>query len=73
MGASVSSMYASELGYSTSDGGEIPPGGTVGSASWTFHWHPVDTVTISRVALYPTGACDLEDLIDVHMGGDKPA
>lgn len=25
------------------------------------HWHPVESVTIERPRLCPTGACDLED------------
>ena len=33
MGASVSSVYAGELGHSTSDGSEIQPGAIAGPAS----------------------------------------
>jgi hypothetical protein len=36
-------------------------------------WYPVEAVTISRPRLCPTGGCSLEDVTDVHMGGDKPA
>lgn len=30
-------------------------------------WHPVESVTISRPRLCPTGACDLEDVAEWRM------
>ena len=28
------------------------------------HWYPVESITIERAALCPTGACDLEDTLE---------